>query len=159
MPSNEKSKLIEKEEINSVAWEVLTGKKTLAEIRGLKPQHLSAIYELAKSLYDSEQYHQAEDIFKLLCLYDPWQKNHWLGLGACRQMLGLWNEAILAYKLVLAIDKNDPHPYFYIAECFIRMGNKKQACESISKARSLASLKNDNLFIKKTEKLSSLLNI
>ena len=116
-----------REMIKEAALKILSGETTLAELRGFKAEHLAAIYEIGRSLYDTHQYSKAEDIFKLLCLYDPWQKNHWFGLAASRQMMGLYEEAILAYHLAFAMDEKDPQISLHLAECYLRIGDKKSA--------------------------------
>lgn len=144
---------LNKDVVNTVL-NVLNGSVTLAELKGLKEQHLAAIYEIGRSLYETQQYRKAEDIFKLLCLYDPWKKLHWFGLGASRQMQGLYEEAILAYHLALAMDDEDPYIRIHLAECYFRTGDKELAKKYAETALKL----NNNRFSDITKKGVTLLN-
>lgn len=107
---------------------------------GLGTEQLATIYQVAHHVYDSGDYVQAEKIFGLLCLMDGTTFAHWLGLGNCRQMLGLHDEAQAAYRMAVLQDSEDPRPYLQSAVSWIALGERESAREALKDALARAEI-------------------
>ena len=117
---------------DSVA-DALAAGKTLAQATNLKQENLEGLYALAYNLYSSGNFKDAETVFRALCIYDHKDIRYWMGLGGCRQALGKYQEAIEAYSMggsVAALLSN-PEPFFYAAKCFLKLGDKENAIDTL----------------------------
>lgn len=108
--------------------------KTLSDIKGISHDHLEAVYGVAHNVYSSGDYQQAQKIFQFLCYCDHLEKKYWMGLGACRQMLKLYVEAVETYSFAMLLDSSDPQPPLLAADCHIALGNKEEAISGLNAA-------------------------
>jgi len=67
--------------------EVLGGKLSLREARGIPAEAMESLYGIAFGMYQSGRYRDALRLFEMLCLYDHCDAKLWVGLGYCRRML------------------------------------------------------------------------
>lgn len=106
---------------------------------GLEPKTVEAMYFIARSVYEQEQYAEAESMFKVLCLMDHHDMRFWLGLGASRQLLGRYEDAISAYLYAVYHLGEEPILYFYIAQCHGSLGQTMAAHENLNQVIRRAS--------------------
>jgi type III secretion system low calcium response chaperone LcrH/SycD len=114
-------------ELESLVDNFIRGGNTLKSLKGVDDTTMNAIYSVAYNLYNSGKYEEAHKVFQFLCFFDHFQKKYWMGLGACRQMLKLYQEAVAAYSFAALLDINDPKPPLHAADCFLAMGNREAA--------------------------------
>lgn len=89
------------------------------DLRGLSDKDMEAIYSLAYTLYNHNKYDEAMKVFKFLSLMDHTDKRYFLGLAACRQMLGNYDKAIEAYQFAAVLDVEDPIVHLHAADCLL----------------------------------------
>lgn len=122
----------------------------LGRFCGLEPPALEAMYSIACSVYEQGQYAEAEKMFKLLCLMDHRDMRFWLGLGASRQLLGRYEEAISTYLYAVYNLAEEPILYFYIAQCHLSLGQTQAAQQNLDQVIHRSS---DSHLLKKAKAL------
>lgn len=108
-------------EVLSAVEDILKYNVTLQQIKGITDKEMDAIYTAGYSYYNHGKYDNAAKIFSLLCQYNQNDKRYWLGLGAARQMMKRYAEALDAYSFGTMHDIEDPRFAFYGAECCIQL--------------------------------------
>ncbi len=81
---------------------------TLAMLRGLSEDTLEQLYALGFNQYQAGKWDDAQKIFQALCMLDHYDARYFLGLGACRQSLGLYEQALQSYSYGALMDINEP---------------------------------------------------
>jgi len=114
------------DELSKLAKEFAEG-RTLADIHGITPQDLEAIYSVAFNQYNNQRYDEAVKVFKFLCMHDHFQEKYWMGLGATHQMMKDFKLAASAYGYAYLLDSDNPKPPLHAADCFMADGNTKDA--------------------------------
>lgn len=56
-------------------------------------------------------------------MLDHYDARYFLGLGACRQSLGLYEQALQSYSYGALMDINEPRFPFHAAECHLQLGD------------------------------------
>ncbi|WP_295409525.1 SycD/LcrH family type III secretion system chaperone [uncultured Thiocystis sp.] len=120
------------EDLAQIALDFVQNGKTLSDLYHLSEENLETIYSVGYGMYASGGYEQANKIFEFLCFFDHLEKKHWLGLGACRQMLKHYEQAIEAYTYVTLIDFGDPQPPLLAADCHLALGNRDAAISALT---------------------------
>ena len=101
---------------------------TIGDVCNISNDQIEALYTLAYNLYTSGNFADAGTVFQALCLYKQNDQRFWMGLGGCRQALGEYQGAIDAYSMAGAVALlNEPEPFLFGAQCYIRMGDKENA--------------------------------
>ncbi len=100
---------------------------TLKTLKDIPSKAIEGGYATALGFYESGRQQDAEKLFQLLCLLDHYDPRFFMGLGACRQQLGQYEQAIESFSYAGMLDCNDPRPPFYSAECHLALGNVKEA--------------------------------
>ncbi len=123
-----------KEEIDRMITALSQG-HTIATVTNFKQDDLERMYNLAYNYYSSDNYAQAEPIFKLLSLYDALDPRFSLGLAGCYQATGNFERALEIYQLAAAASGlNDPTPLYYASICFINLGKTEEAIAGLEGA-------------------------
>jgi type III secretion system low calcium response chaperone LcrH/SycD len=131
---------MDQEQLAEVARAVFEGRTTLKELKGLTDAHLEAIYSVAYTHYQSDQFSDAIAVFSWLCLLDPFQSKYWMGLAAAQQMNKAYEQAIDAYGFAsLTGDPNNPLNYLRIGECCLELGEREAALNAFSDAERLSA--------------------
>lgn len=97
---------------------------------------LSSIYAMGYNFYTHGKYQESSDFFRFLTIANPYQRKHWMGLAASKQMLKQYPEAIECYSVAAVQDPHDPYTHLYAADCFLALNdhaNAKIALESAEK--------------------------
>ena len=97
-------------------------------------------YSTAQSFYKSGHYAKAMPLFEKLCKQEPAQEECWRGLASSLQMLKMWEEALVSWKISSFLAVKDPLPLFHTAECFFHMNHKEGAVGALFEAGQRASL-------------------
>ncbi|HHM8495586.1 TPA: SycD/LcrH family type III secretion system chaperone PcrH [Pseudomonas aeruginosa] len=112
---------------------------TLAMLRGLSEDTLEQLYALGFNQYQAGKWDDAQKIFQALCMLDHYDARYFLGLGACRQSLGLYEQALQSYSYGALMDINEPRFPFHAAECYLQLGDLDGAESGFYSARALAA--------------------
>ncbi len=94
---------------------------TLGMLNDISSDMLEQLYALAYEQYQAGKWDNAQKFFQMLCLLDHYDARFYLGLGASRQALHEWEQAIQTYSYGALLEKNDPRFPFYAAECHLQM--------------------------------------
>ena len=119
------------------ANEVLQGKETVYQARGIERQAMDSLYGVARSFYQNGKYEDAVRIFRQLCFYDHNNAHYWIGLGYGLKMLKEYKEAMTVLSFVLSyLDSGDKtaEVYLQLAECCGLLGRDEEAKEYVIEA-------------------------
>ena len=117
-------------EIAEAAKKFLDG-ATLKELKGISNDEMEAVYSLAFNYYRTGKFDEAEQLFNFLALFDHLNPKFWMGVGAVRQVKKDFPGAVQAYGYASFLDLNNPKPQLHAAECFLAMGDKRNAASSL----------------------------
>lgn len=115
------------DELAETITNFLNNGKTLRELKGLTRENMEAVYTVAYNAYNGGNLEQADKVFQFLCYFDHFEKKHWLGLAATRQMQKNYTGAVDAYSFAALLDINDPQIPMQAADCHLAMGNRQAA--------------------------------
>ena len=116
--------------IKEAAKKFLEG-STIKELRGITNQELEAVYSLAFNYYRTGKFDEAEKLFDFLALFDHLNPKFWIGVGAVRQVKKDFSGAVQAYGYASFLDISNPKPQIHAAECFLAMGDRRNAASSL----------------------------
>jgi type III secretion system low calcium response chaperone LcrH/SycD len=123
------------EQIQRITEDILRGKKTLQEVKGLSDDDVEAIYSVGHSLYLAARYGEARPVFNWLVLLNPYKGKYWLGLAACQQVMKDYKAALTAYALAaMTSAPRDPVPHFHAGECSLALNNPADAAKAFAMA-------------------------
>ncbi len=115
------------EELNTLVANIMLG-NSVATTLNFSQENLETLYAFAYGQYQAKSYTQAIEVFKLLRLYDVWDKRFSLGQASCEMALGNYEKAIEIYELAaFAGGLDDPTPLYYSAVCHINLKDIKTA--------------------------------
>ena len=117
-------------QIEEAAKKFMNG-STIKELKGISNNELEAVYSLAFNYYRSGKFDEAEKLFNFLALFDHLNQKYWIGVGAVRQVKKDFSGAVQAYGYASFLDLANPKPQLHAAECFLAMGDKRNAASSL----------------------------
>ena len=117
-------------QIEEAAKKFMNG-STIKELKGISNNELEAVYSLAFNYYRSGKFDEAEKLFNFLALFDHLNPKFWMGVGAVRQVKKDFSGAVQAYGYASFLDLSNPRPQLHAAECFLAMGDKRNAASSL----------------------------
>jgi type III secretion system low calcium response chaperone LcrH/SycD len=121
-------------DLAEITRQILEGKTTIGEQRGLSPQHLEAVYAMAYNFYNQGKYDDAEKAFAFLVFYNHLDRRFWLGLAATQQMRKAFDGAVQAYAMASLLDINDPEVPLHAADCYLAMGQREATISALTAA-------------------------
>jgi type III secretion system low calcium response chaperone LcrH/SycD len=148
---------IPQEELQELVETFFETGATFKDLRGLTDETMEAIYSVAYNLYQNGKFEDALKIFQFLCFYDHYNKKYYMGLGACRQMLKQYAEAIDTFTYASILDSSDPTPPLYAADCHLALGNLEAAESGFYAAHEWSGTKEEYKEIK--ERAKSMLDL
>ncbi|MBP5285878.1 MAG: SycD/LcrH family type III secretion system chaperone [Kiritimatiellae bacterium] len=104
---------------------------TLKRLKGVTNAELEAVYSLAFGYYRTGKYEEALKLFQFLVLFDHLNAKYWLGLGAVQQVLKDYHSAVASYGYCSFLKLDNPKPQLHAAECFLAMGDRRNAASSL----------------------------
>ena len=116
--------------IKEAAKKFLEG-STIKELKGITNNEMEAVYSLAFNYYRTGKFEEAEKLFNFLALFDHLNPKFWMGVGAVRQVRKDFSGAVQAYGYASFLDISNPKPQLHAAECFLAMGDKRNAASSL----------------------------
>ena len=117
-------------EIEQASKKFLDG-ATIKELKGITNDEMEAVYSLAFNYYRTGKFDDAEKLFNFLALFDHLNQKYWMGVGAVRQVKKNFKGAVEAYGYASFLDLDNPKPQLHSAECFLAMGDKRNAASAL----------------------------
>ena len=99
---------------------------------------LDALYSIAYQFYQTAHYEDAITTFSMLSSVAPFDKKHWIGLGAARQLHKDYDGALKAYAAAVVIDTDDPIPHLHAAESYLALRKPEEALKAMDMAEERA---------------------
>ena len=110
---------------------IIKDNATLKQLKGVTNAELEAVYSLAFGYYQTGKFNEALKLFQFLVLFDHLNKKYWMGLRAVQQVLKDFQGAIVSYGYSSFLDLKNPKPQFHAAECFLAMGDRRNAASAL----------------------------
>ena len=104
---------------------------TLKQAKGVTNGELEAVYSLAFGYYRTGKYDEALKLFQFLVLFDHLNAKFWFGLGATQQAIKDYQGAVASYGYCSFLNLENPKPQFHAAECFLAIGDKRNAASAL----------------------------
>ncbi|MBD8637742.1 SycD/LcrH family type III secretion system chaperone [Stenotrophomonas sp. CFBP 13725] len=102
---------------------------TVADLKGVTRDTLEGVYAIAHRFYQNGQLDEAEAFFRFLCLYDFYNADYALGMGAVLHLKREYEKAIGMYAVAQALDLTDDRPMFHVGQCHLALGRLRKARE------------------------------
>ncbi len=102
---------------------------------GLSDSMVEGIYGHAYRLYNSGQYREASQLFRLLVMLNATEPKYVLGLAACYHLLGEYDNALMTYSVVEVLNPEDPMPCYHASDCYANLGLMDLAFDHLEYAR------------------------
>ena len=118
-------------DIKDLAKKLFEDGATLGELKGITPRELNAIYQMGLGFYNTGRYDDAEKVFTFLVMFDHLEPKYWTALGAVQQVKKNFEKAKTAYTQAVLLDIHTPKPQYYVAECYLALGQKDDALASL----------------------------
>nr|AYQ58336.1 VcrH [Vibrio alginolyticus] len=112
---------------------------TLKMLHDVSQDTIEHIYAVGCNFFQSGKIEQAAKVFQLLSMLDHYQARFFIGLGAARQELGEYLQAIDAYSYAALVDVNDPRPPFHSAECHLKLEQLTEAESGFYSAKEMSA--------------------
>ncbi|HCG9874184.1 TPA: SycD/LcrH family type III secretion system chaperone VcrH [Vibrio parahaemolyticus] len=112
---------------------------TLKMLHDVSADTIEHIYAVGYNFFQSGNIEQAAKVFQLLSMLDHYQARFFIGLGAARQELGEYLQAIDAYSYAALVDINDPRPPFHSAECHLKLEQLTEAESGFYSAKEMSA--------------------
>ncbi|HCG9610098.1 TPA: SycD/LcrH family type III secretion system chaperone VcrH [Vibrio parahaemolyticus] len=112
---------------------------TLKMLHDVSADTIEHIYAVGYNFFQSGKIEQAAKVFQLLSMLDHYQARFFIGLGAARQELGEYLQAIDAYSYAALVDINDPRPPFHSAECHLKLEQLTEAESGLYSAKEMSA--------------------
>ncbi|HIF5836376.1 TPA: SycD/LcrH family type III secretion system chaperone VcrH [Vibrio parahaemolyticus] len=112
---------------------------TLKMLHDVSADTIEHIYAVGYNFFQSGKIEQAAKVFQLLSMLDHYQARFFIGLGAARQELGEYLQAIDAYSYAALMDINDPRPPFHSAECHLKLEQLTEAESGFYSAKEMSA--------------------
>lgn len=107
---------------------------TIARAKGFTREQIEAIYSISYNFYNQRKFQKAEEAFSFLCLYCHLDVRFWIGLGASREGLGKYEEAIAAYSYSAYLQHDNPLAPLQAAKCYLELGDTDNARKGLTAA-------------------------
>jgi len=116
-------------EVTRLILEGLRAGATLADLKGVDSDLLEGVYAIAHRYYQNGQLDEAETFFRFLCLYDFYNADYALGMGAVLQLKKEYDKAIGMYAVAQTLNLGDDRPMFHVGQCHLALGRVRKARE------------------------------
>lgn len=123
------------------------------EALGFSADIMGALEGMAYNYYNAGKYNEAIRTYKTLRILDPMQYKYTLGIALAFHRMEMFYEALANYALSSHLAPNDPFPYFHMADCLLKMNNKKGAMQALKKAVNRSGDMQEFADIKKRAKM------
>lgn len=108
---------------------------TFKDMYSVSSDTMEAIYSQAFDFYQQGRLDEAESLFRLLCVYDFYNVDYALGLGAVFQLKKDYSKALDVYAMAYTISGGDHRAMLCAGECNLllrRMGKARRCFEMLA---------------------------
>lgn len=119
------------QEIADAAQKLMQGTTPLKELKGITNDELEAVYSVGFNFYRTGRFDDADKIFRFLVMFDHLNAKFWFAMGAVQQAKKDFAHAVSSYAYCSFLDLSNPKPQYHAAECFMSMGDAKNALSSL----------------------------
>lgn len=126
------------ENLNEISERIMTGETTMQIEMGLTDDEVEAIYMIAYNHYNQQKYEESAKTFSMLMLFNPLEYKYLFGAASAYFMVGLYEDACIAYLMCTGLESEHPEPWLHMAECLIKVEQSKDAREPLEKAIEVA---------------------
>lgn len=105
------------------------------DLKPLSLQERETVYSAGYGMYEVGDYEGAADLFTQLILNEPYDLRFWKGLASARQMNREYKAALHAWSIVCLLGGHQPISHFHAAECFLSLGELKDAAKALECAQ------------------------
>lgn len=134
-PNRSPAPSAEDDDITRLILEGLREGATVADLKGVSRDALEGVYAIAHRYYENGQLDEAEAFFRFLCLYDFYNAEYALGMGAVLHLKREYDKAIGMYAVAQTLDLTDDRPMFHVGQCHLALGrldNARECFESVA---------------------------
>ena len=122
---------LSEEQLDTLIREVIEGKTTLQQVKGLSDEQMEAIYAMAYRYYQFGKYDEAIEMFNLLGMFNPFESKYWMGLAASLQLTKQFDKAQQVYAVAaMTSEPGDPVPHLHAGECCLGAGEIEDAVKA-----------------------------
>ena len=118
-------------DIKDLAKKLFQDGATLGELKGVTRRELNAVYQMGLGFYKTGRFDDAEKVFTFLVMFDHLEPKYWTAVGAVQQVKKNFEKAKAAYTQAALLDIHAPKPQYYVAECYLALGQKDDAIASL----------------------------
>ena len=104
----------------------------------LSGEQTDRFYTLGFSLYNAGSFEEALQVFRVLCVQNPWEYRHWFGFASTLQESKEYEKALYAWSMAAVIDQTVPQPHFHAAECAFSLSKSDEAIAALDEALARA---------------------
>lgn len=118
------------DQFSDLLWNAVNSGATLKDVHDLPDDMMEGLYAHAFDFYQKGQLDEAATFFRFLCIYDFYNPDYYMGLGAVYQLQKQYQKAADIYSVAFALAKNDYRPVFFSGQCQLLMNkaNKAKQC-------------------------------
>lgn len=95
------------------------------------------LHHYAYGCYQNGHFDKATRTFQFLTMFRASNFRYWFGLGSAFLAWKKESEAIQPFRIAAALDKEDPRPHVYLAECLVKDGQAGEATKVLYEAERL----------------------
>ncbi|EBJ5114585.1 CesD/SycD/LcrH family type III secretion system chaperone [Salmonella enterica] len=107
----------------------IQGGATLKDLNGISDEIMHELHNMAYAFYQDEKLDEAIALYRFLYIYDFYNAEYAMGIGAILQLQKKYDKAIDFYALAYALSEQDYRPMFYAGECNLMLGKLIQSKE------------------------------
>jgi predicted Zn-dependent protease len=101
--------------------------RTLAEVRGISPDELDALYDVGYQLCNEGSFHHALPIALQLVLHAPLEPRYSFMAGSCLQRQNQPEQAVLLFGQTLLLRPEDAAAAYRLGECLLALDREQDA--------------------------------
>jgi type III secretion system low calcium response chaperone LcrH/SycD len=134
----------ELEKLSDAVLQAIQEGATLKDMYGVSCDTMEAIYTQAYTFYSNGRLDEAESFFRFLCIYDFYNVDYALGLGAVQQLKKRYEKALDIYAMAYTISGGDMRALLYAGQCnFLlkRLDDARRCFETIEQECEDESIK------------------
>ena len=110
--------------------------ESLARVRGMTPQHLQGLVDLAENLCEEERFEDAMAVASQLVFHAPTNGRYLFLSATCAQRMGHTREAVALFAASLLAEESAETTY-RLGECLMALGETRQAGQAFEAAVDL----------------------
>jgi len=100
---------------------------TFKDFAKISDEQMESIYATAFNLVNTRKFEDAERLLEWLASMNQYEQKYLIGLGIARQQQQKYKDAVKAYAAATMLDVTNPIPPIRAAECFLALGQLKEA--------------------------------